>query len=618
MPQILIREKDYTRPGLSEYSNYSVVVPGFVSSKCNIEEVFDANGVCELSSQDEFKNKIGKVAPYTGFIKKPEKTEDTPINYKLINHLSINIKNFEESAKYILKIQPQLKGDGDSVDPNLSAITVEVDGNILTPEIKSDESSNTVYVFTNITSNKITINRTIDEALSGYSYYAVSLTYEGMSENDEELEHSEDWTYSNDDSTQESAEFGEIVEDICLGRIGYRDETAEPIERIIEAVPAHYGNQIAYELLGLGYPVLYVNMGVFDVGAQEEMRTAVERLGTTEFWEALSDKSTYDFRFVLTGFIYSDVESNKESNIMLEAASQIVSLAAFSADNNSNIPNISGRGDATALLDIDESLIEYFRNGNTTQTNTISAIQRAIRELQAKEPISGFGKYAAAFVPSVCYAGMTDAEYDGNNKFPASFHYLACFARSVQLGNPEWFAAAGMSRGTSNLTIDSAAYKLGEVAINALEPRCASDTCNISCNVIAKIRNNYYLWGNRTAHKLGAAESSEGDLVASHFLNIRQLCTTLKKQIYLACRRYTFDPNSDTLWVKFCSAIRPTLEQMKANQGIGDYQIVKVATNQKAKLKAKIRIIPIEAVEDFDIEIALEDNFGDVSTTILE
>jgi hypothetical protein len=60
------------------------------------------------------------------------------------------------------------------------------------------------------------------------------------------------------------------------------------------------------------------------------------------------------------------------------------------------------------------------------------------------------------------------------------------------------------------------------------------------------------------------------------------------------------------------------LEKMKANQGIEDYRIEKVESDVKAMLKAKIRIIPIEAVEDFELELALEDSFGTASATITE
>lgn len=47
---------------------------------------------------------------------------------------------------------------------------------------------------------------------------------------------------------------------------------------------------------------------------------------------------------------------------------------------------------------------------------------------------------------------------------------------------------------------------------------------------------------------------------------------------------------------------------MKADQGIKGYTITKTANDKKALLTARIRIVPIEAVEDFDISIYLEDS----------
>jgi hypothetical protein len=205
-----------------------------------------------------------------------------------------------------------------------------------------------------------------------------------------------------------------------------------------------------------------------------------------------------------------------------------------------------------------------------------------------------------------------DADFGGNTTFPASFHYLACAAKALENYN-EWYAVAGYTRGISRYAIESVGCKFGETAINELEPRNNSNGANRAANLIVKIKNAYYLWGNRTAYALDGT-----DLVASHFLNIRQLCTTIKKQVYVACRRFTFDPNSDVLWVNFCNAIKPTLEKMKADQGISDYKIVKVKSSKKALLTAKIRIVPIEAVEDFDISIYLEDSLGGVVTGVTE
>jgi hypothetical protein len=99
-------------------------------------------------------------------------------------------------------------------------------------------------------------------------------------------------------------------------------------------------------------------------------------------------------------------------------------------------------------------------------------------------------------------------------------------------------------------------------------------------------------------------------------LNIRQLCTTLKKQLYVSCRKFTFEPNSDLLWIEFCNSIKETLDRMKADQGISDYRLIKVKSTKKALLSAKIKIVPIEAVEDFEIDLYLEDALE--STTIKE
>lgn len=198
----------------------------------------------------------------------------------------------------------------------------------------------------------------------------------------------------------------------------------------------------------------------------------------------------------------------------------------------------------------------------------------------------------------------------------------------IKSGYAEWYAAAGLNRGVSSYSIASTEVKLGEIAEQALEPRYSvsyidpttheAASLSKAVNIIERIRGGYFLYGNRTAHALTGTSPDTGDLVASHFLNIRQLCTTLKKALYQICRRLTFNPNSHVLWIDFCNAIRPTLENMKADQGIADYDIVQVATNQKGTLKARVRIVPIEAVEDFDIEIRLENSLGETGVSVSE
>ena len=351
------------------------------------------------------------------------------------------------------------------------------------------------------------------------------------------------------------------------------DNQADFIKHVgkAKAQDSQIGNQIAYELLGLGYTVLY-----------KKFTKETDDLGDSAFWEPLKDKATYDFRYVITGLTKGNAGANN-------------AISKLCKD----------RGDAIALIDIDTDA--YL--DNTTPKTQAEAIKGIIAET-TKLPTAD--KFSALFAPTVTFEGTGDADYDGNRTFPASFHYLACAIES-QATYPEWFAVAGYTRGTCNaFKVAKTTVTLGEAAINALEPRSQkkydndSLTVKTAVNLIAKIKGKYYLWGDRTAHPLGA--EADDDLVASHFLNIRQLCTTIKKQLYINCRRFTFEPNSDVLWVKFCNAIEPTLDKMKANQGISDYQIIKKRNPKKAVLSAIIRIVPIEAVEDFEIDLTLEDS----------
>ena len=465
-----------------------------------------------------------------------------------------------------------------------------------------------------------------------------------------------------------------------------------------EAVEYHYGNQMAYELLNLGYDVIYKTID------------NVAEMADEKFWAIFKDKASYDFRFVSHGLLETCYDAAKHSeyynrlNVINEALAKLANIEAKAAadvnedsdivyleqcqayfadeieeyngfvDNagkaytsyilaagidatdatgatstgkglpndkveietrinehnakhftidvfnqiNGNIARLAsyrvdaetgevfndGRGDCVALIELDEDT--YCETGSDKRPEEL--IIDGINKLSMD--IGEEGNYCALTVPSIYYADGT--------KMPGAFHYLACFMSSLSSGFAEWYAAAGYTRGVSSWAVDHTSVKLGEIAINALEPRYKVDDPQkvqpqFACNVIANFRGSYYLWGNRTAAKLGAGEAN--DLTAKHFLNIRQLCSTIKKQTYVACRRFTFDPNSDTLWINFVNAIAPTLDAMKADQGIRDYRIVKAITDKKATLKARVRIIPIEAVEDFDITVSLEDSFGGVSVT---
>ena len=359
----------------------------------------------------------------------------------------------------------------------------------------------------------------------------------------------------------------------------------------------HIGNQIAYELLGLGYTVYFK---VLATGAP-----AVDQLKDPTFWEPLKQKSVYRIRYLTSGGCYdSKVVEEMQKIAYVNNKAKIEDVDVYKKE--------IGRGDVIVLADIDESADDIVK------ANTKEKLLLAFGNEAAKFGGNG-GKFTAVFAPRVAYdfGYSEDDVYSNDQLFPASFHYLAC-AAYAQERYAEWYAVAGYTRGICGKPIKYLTKTFGDVDVNTLCPRVANDYAKVAAvNLIITERGNYYLWGNRTAEPL----TNKG-LIFSHFLNIRQLCCTLKQVLYEATRQFTFEPNSDLLWINFVNAIKPTLEAMKADQGISGYKISRVATDKKALLVAKVRIVPIEAVEDFDISIYLEDSLSgivvDVDETVAE
>lgn len=344
----------------------------------------------------------------------------------------------------------------------------------------------------------------------------------------------------------------------------------------------HLGNKIAYELLKAGYTVFYRVL--------DSDETALEQLNKADFWAPLKDKATYRIRYLTTGGCYD------YSVYKLMADVVNFNNKTTLADADTLLPGSSGRGDCIALFDIDESKLSP---SYATPKELATAFGDQAKLIEAN-------KNCAIFAPRVVYVENEDEVYGANDiALPCSLHFLLCAAKA-QENYAEWYAAAGYTRGIANKTIKYTTYNFGDLVINTLAPREPNSYIGDNgkaINLILNERGSYYLWGNRTAASL-----DKNGLKFSHFLNIRQLCTTLKQVIWEASRRFTFDPNSDVLWINFVNAVRPTLERMKGDQGIAGYRLSKVETTEKAVLKAIIRIVPIEAVEDFDISIYLEDN----------
>jgi hypothetical protein len=602
MPRININEKDRTSPGTpGGYSNNTVLIAGFSAYtdeeiKANAAAIqADDNGIFEFESADDFEKTIGLVAP-TEYVTNGDALEaKLPAHYG--NQMAYELLKMGYPIIYVNLGAPYRSTDAEGNELSAADLMKKLGQFEDTWEIFKDKAS---YDF-----------RFVSHGLLTSAEFAKS---EDLVKLEKRVAKMREFlpVFNTETDRQET----DVV----------NTETGEKVlETDLEATRRIYTDAVTKENKYL---------------ANKNTKAERESIGYTENVIKLKSATTEETQGedVATGYGYGYVQANV--NIAALEEQITVAMSVAEADNftpadfaaaNAAIAKLahykavtasdgtedemdvtSGRGDCIALIEVDESM--YISGEGRPESRIINAV-RAMSDINADN-----GKYCACTVPSVVYNMAADERFGGNRKFPGAFHYLACFDNSLGLGFAEWYAAAGYTRGVSSYTVDHTSVKLGEIAVQALEPRNIKDQetqPKFAVNVIANFRGNYYLWGNRTCHPLGDAAGGN-DLVASHFLNIRQLCTTIKKQLYVSCRRFTFDPNSDVLWINFKNSITPMLDRMKADQGVRDYKIEKVYTDKKATLKARIRIVPIEAVEDFLLEVSLEDSLGETAVTIAE
>ena len=295
--------------------------------------------------------------------------------------------------------------------------------------------------------------------------------------------------------------------------------------------------------------------------------------------EGLSDKGNYNVKYITSGG-YPVYEY--DSGVIVSK------MLAFAAN----------RGDCYALIDHTDNL---GRESNITKDGSL------FKSLD--EEITN-GEYGAMFTPWALYTRVTTDKKEDNTvdktvpstvRMPASYAYLQSLAYSLKTNAP-WLAVAGAARGSVRYLADGGMTTvISNGVADAMQPRQG-----ISINAITNIKPyGQTIWGNRTL------KWNKKNLVATSFLNIRNLVCDVKKIAYSTARALTFEQDNEVLWINFKSRIAPTLDRMLSGYGISGYKIVRNTEHEKAREKATVcaRIIlyPTYAVEDFYIDIVLRD-----------
>ncbi len=289
--------------------------------------------------------------------------------------------------------------------------------------------------------------------------------------------------------------------------------------------------------------------------------------------DGLVDKGNYSIKYLTSGG-YPTYEYNGNSLV-----TAMMTLA-------------EKRGDCVAFIDHTDN---QYRESNIDLPGSLYATVTEDDSLQT------LGEYAAMFTP---WATYNSTMLDESVRLSATYAYLAALADSIKTNAP-WLAVAGAARGVvRNLAQNGMTTNIPNGAADEMQPRDG-----VAVNAITDIKPyGYTIWGNRTLKNNGI----EGNLTATSFLNVRNLVSDVKKVCYRTARKLTFEQNNDILWVNFKGTIAKTLDQMVSGYGLSNYKIVRNTTREesfeKATLCATIYLYPVYPVEDFYIDIVLQDD----------
>lgn len=339
---------------------------------------------------------------------------------------------------------------------------------------------------------------------------------------------------------------------------------------------------MAKELLNAGMPVYYYGVNLTDDGVLE---CFYENISTYFTNGDLEDKGEYTIKYLTTGG-YPNYEVD---GYTLPTAMQSIA---------------SKRGDCVAII---ESI--HNKDAKLSPTDSASFFKKLCEDTN----FDVGGEFSTAFFPWAPY-NLTKSYKNSNDKaitraiMPACFGYLADLAANIKV-SPNWLAMAGTTRGLiPNIAGLDLNTRLSNVVANAYQPTKSIDGKR-ALNAITDIKPyGLCIWGNRTLRTI-----EEGGLKGTNFLNTRNMISDIKKVAYRVAKSLIYEQNNETLWLNFKSQVAPFLEQLKSGAGIADYKLLKLDTHYngsslgKEEFACAIRIIPVYAVETFEITVVVSD-----------
>ena len=265
--------------------------------------------------------------------------------------------------------------------------------------------------------------------------------------------------------------------------------------------------------------------------------------------------------------------------------------------SNQLMSTVEDRGDALAIIDLDDSYLETFENNGTLTTGgkTSQVLSTArTRDLNTS--------YAATYYPRV---RMRDTLSGNGDVFvaPASVAALGALAFSDANSEGPWFAPAGFNRGgISILGGNDGPRVVG--TWKSLPKSDRDELYELNINPIARFPavGEIVIFGQKTLQQTPSALDR---------INVRRLMIYLKKRVGAIADTILFDQNVQATWSRFKSSADLILADVQARFGITEYKLVLDETTTTPSLVdqnilyAKIFVKPARAIEFIAIDFVI-------------
>ena len=260
------------------------------------------------------------------------------------------------------------------------------------------------------------------------------------------------------------------------------------------------------------------------------------------------------------------------------------------------LSNVESRGDALALIDLNDDYLETYENSGVRTGGTLSTVLSTARSRDLNT------SYAAAYYPRI---RMRDTLSGNGDVFiaPATVAAAGALAFSDANSDGPWFAPAGFNRGGISILGGNDGPRVIGTWKN-LSKADRDELYELNINPVARFPaiGEVVIFGQKTLQQTPSALDR---------INVRRLMIFLKKKIGAIADTILFDQNVDATFNRFKSRADLILSDVQARLGITEFKIVLDSTTTTPDLVdqnilyAKIFVKPARSIEFIAIDFII-------------